>query len=594
MVFMATAFKARSAAAAAASVRQWWLCGGGRSSAPATTTNALAAAAVAATSSSCFATGPAASSAGTISDELLMKLKTMSTQALIDGLWIMGWPDSFIEGARPLSPNQKMAGRAVTCRFVPARPDIAQDKPGGVDSPEYEAFEQTGPMDAVVMQSAGPWESVGGDVKFLRLAQKKCAGLVTDGSVRDTDALIEYGFPVYSHSTTPKQGPNAHWPWETNGIIQCGGVVVRPGDAVVGDQDGVVVVPAAVAQQVYDIAHSREQVETIVKEELSKNPGPPGKYYPFVSGKIKKDSPLSKLLASKGLDSSRFYSTSARAWSRGVVTSDAAAGTPPPHRHLAQRRHHGNAHRSYSSSSSSSSSGGNSRMASKSSLAFRAGNTHLSHMRSKADMDEVCRFITEHKATAVLRTPTEASASKAMDAAIDGGFKVCEFTLTTPGCLDRIAEYHSKPGLLFGCGTVMCVEDAEKAMDAGARFIVMPCLIEEVVTWCAERNIACIPGCGTPSELYKAYRLGAPIQKVFPGVAGGPAWVMAVGKALPMLRLNPTSGVDIDTAVDFLRAGANSLGFVAPLFDPTEIKNEEWDKVHARAVRIIANCKSAM
>ena len=132
-------------------------------------------------------------------------------------------------------------------------------------------------------------------------------------------------------------------------------------------------------------------------------------------------------------------------------------------------------------------------------------------------MDEVCRFITEHKATAVLRTPTEAAASKAMDAAIDGGFKVCEFTLTTPGCLDRVAEYSSKPDLLFGCGTVMCVEDAEKAMEAGARFIVSPCLIEEVVVWCAERNIACIPGCGTPSELYKAYQLGAPIQKVFPG-----------------------------------------------------------------------------
>lgn len=147
----------------------------------------------------------------------------------------------------------------------------------------------------------------------------------------------------------------------------------------------------------------------------------------------------------------------------------------------------------------------------------RSTATSLKHMRSKADMDEVCRFITEHKATAVLRTPTEAAASKAMDAAIDGGFKVCEFTLTTPGCLDRVAEYSSKPDLLFGCGTVMCVEDAEKAMEAGARFIVSPCLIEEVVVWCAERNIACIPGCGTPSELYKAYQLGAPIQKVFPG-----------------------------------------------------------------------------
>jgi len=506
-----------------------------------------------------FATGPAAASAGAISDDLLAKLKTLSTQSLIDGLWVMGWPDSFIEGARPLAPGQKMAGRAVTCRFVMHRPDIQQDKPGGENSPEYEAFEMAGPNEAIVMSSGGPWESVGGDIKFLRLAQKGCAGLVTDGSVRDTDALINYGFPVYSYSTTPKQGPNAHWPWECNSIINCGGVVVRPGDAVVGDQDGVVVVPAAVAQQVYDIAHSRETVEEIVKEELEKNPGPPGRYYPFVSGKIKKDSPLCKLLASKGLDSSKYYSTStsSRFGGSSSVTTGIRGGAF-------------GARRNFSSSA--------------------AGDRH---MRTKADMDEVCKFITDWRATAVLRTPTEAAASKAMDAAIDAGFKVCEFTLTTPGCLDRVAEYTKKEGIMVGCGTVMCIEDAEKAMDAGARFIVMPCLVEEVVSWCAERNITCIPGCGTPSELYRAYRLGAPIQKVFPGVANGPMWIKAVSAALPMLRINPTSGVEIDTAVDYLKCGANSLGFVAPLFDPVEIKNEEWDKINARAVKIIKNITDA-
>ena len=417
------------------------------------------------------------------------------------------------------------------------------------------------------MSSVGATESVGGDIKFLRLKQRAIGGLVTDGSVRDTDEIINYGFPCFSYGVTARQGPAAMQPWECNGVISMNTgttgrppVVVRPGDAIVGDQDGVVVVPAAVAQQVYDIAHSRETVEEIVKEELSKNPGPPGRYYPFVTGKIKKGSPLDELLASKGLDSSKFYST------RANGTASRFGGNVSSMRRGAFG---GMARRSFSSSTDK-------------------------HMRTKADMDEVCKFITEHKATAVLRTPTEAAASKAMDAAIDGGFKVCEFTLTTPGCLDRVAEYTTKEGLMVGCGTVMNVQDAEKAMDAGARFIVMPCLIDEVVSWCAERNITCIPGCGTPTELYRAYRLGAPIQKVFPGVAGGPAWIMAVSKALPMLRLNPTSGVDLDTAADFIKAGANSLGFVAPLFDPAEIKNEQWDKIHARAVRAIENCKSAM
>jgi regulator of RNase E activity RraA len=65
--------------------------------------------------------------------------------ALVDGLWVMGWPSAQIDGIRPLHPSHKCVGRAVTLQFVPARPDIAQDKPAGVESPEYEAFEKCGP-----------------------------------------------------------------------------------------------------------------------------------------------------------------------------------------------------------------------------------------------------------------------------------------------------------------------------------------------------------------------------------------------------------------------------------------------------------------
>ena len=126
--------------------------------------------------------------------------------------------------------------------------------------------------------------------------------------VRDTDEILGYGFPVFSYSTTPKQGPAAMQPWECNGVVSCGGVVVRPGDAIIGDQDGVVCVPASHAQEVYDIAHGRETVEVIIKDELVKNPGPPGRYYPF-KPPIKPESPLGKLLTSKGV---KFYSTSTR------------------------------------------------------------------------------------------------------------------------------------------------------------------------------------------------------------------------------------------------------------------------------------------
>ena len=83
----------------------------------------------------------------------------------------MGWPPAMVEGARGLKPGQKCKGRAITLRMVPQRPDIAADKPAGEISPEYEAFELCGPKEVLCISSVGPWESVGGDIKFLRLKQ---------------------------------------------------------------------------------------------------------------------------------------------------------------------------------------------------------------------------------------------------------------------------------------------------------------------------------------------------------------------------------------------------------------------------------------
>ena len=217
-----------------------------------------------------------------ISDATLEVLRQIPTQTLIDGLWVKGWPMSFIHGAKPLQLGQRMAGRAVTLRFVPHRPDLAADKPKKEESAEYVAFELCGPGEVLVIDAMG-WEfsSVGGDIKFLRLRQRNIGGLVTDGAVRDTVALREYGFPVYSANSTAKQGPAEFWPWQVNDAVQCGRVLVRPGDAIVGDDDGVVVVPQGVVDEVIAIAHQREEVEEVIKEQLMVEQCSPGKYYPF-------------------------------------------------------------------------------------------------------------------------------------------------------------------------------------------------------------------------------------------------------------------------------------------------------------------------
>ena len=105
-----------------------------------------------------FASGP--SCGGEISDEMLTKLGSLSTQALVDGLWVMGWPNAQINGARALDSKMKCVGRAVTLKFVPARPDIAQDKPPGGESPEYEAFEKCGPNEVCAANLSGQFHSV--------------------------------------------------------------------------------------------------------------------------------------------------------------------------------------------------------------------------------------------------------------------------------------------------------------------------------------------------------------------------------------------------------------------------------------------------
>ena len=218
----------------------------------------------------------------TVPDETLQTLRRIPTQTLIDALWVKGWPMSYIEGARPLQLGQHMAGRAVTLRFVPHRPDLADDKPKREESPEYVAIELCGPSEVLVVDALGwKYSSIGGDIKFMRLKQLDVGGLVTDGAVRDSVALREYGFPVYSASTTAKQGPAEFWPWQVNDAVQCGGVLVRPGDAVVGDDDGAVVVPRLLVDEVIEIAHQREEVEAVIKEQLEEERCSPGKYYPF-------------------------------------------------------------------------------------------------------------------------------------------------------------------------------------------------------------------------------------------------------------------------------------------------------------------------
>jgi len=192
------------------------------------------------------------------------------------------------------------------------------------------------------------------------------------------------------------------------------------------------------------------------------------------------------------------------------------------------------------------------------------------------------------RASAILRVLEAEVAGPAMEAAVRGGFRVIEFTLTTPGALDRIAEFSRRADLLVGAGTVLDAVQAREAAAAGARFLVSPVMDPEIVALAAELGVAAVPGCSTPTELLLAHRAGAPLQKVFPEPAGGPEFVRAVLAPLPMLRLVPTNGIDASNAAAYLGAGAAAVGFTRALFAPEWLADRAFDQIERRAGELIA------
>ena len=189
---------------------------------------------------------------------------------------------------------------------------------------------------------------------------------------------------------------------------------------------------------------------------------------------------------------------------------------------------------------------------------------------------------------AIVRAAVAGVAGRAMEAAIRGGFRIVEFTLTTPDALDCIAEFSRRPDLLVGAGTVMTVEQAREAVSRGARFLVSPVVDAAVIAAARELEVVAVPGAFTPTEMLAAHRAGAPLVKLFPSPGDGPTYVRQALGPLPFLRLVPTAGVDERNAAAYLRAGAFAVGFVSSLFAPDELAQRRFDRIEARARMLLA------
>ena len=194
------------------------------------------------------------------------------------------------------------------------------------------------------------------------------------------------------------------------------------------------------------------------------------------------------------------------------------------------------------------------------------------------------------KASAILRTDDQEKAALAMEAAVRGGFRIIEFTLTVPGAFDLVRDFSRREDLVVGAGTVMTAGDVQRSVEAGARFIVSPVVDQAVISAAKELAVASMPGTHTPTEMLQAHRAGAQLCKLFPAPAGGPAWVRSVLGPMPFLKIVPTNGVTPENAAEWLAAGVYAAGFVAPLFVPADIDAGRWDAIEQRA----RDCVAAM
>ncbi len=218
-----------------------------------------------------------------LTPELLEGLRKINSTAVVDTLARGGYEPHhvYMPNIRTMIPGQRLVGRAVTVRFVPARPDNDANKPGGEASPEYAAFEIAGKDDVIVMEAMHDKRmSIGGDIKFLRLKQRGIEGLVCDGGVRDMHVVKDYGVKLFGYAKTSNLGTRVGTPFETNGTVAVDGVLVQPGDYIHADDDGVVVIPRGSAKEIAQKAIEYDDLEEWIRARLDEGNLSPGRYYP--------------------------------------------------------------------------------------------------------------------------------------------------------------------------------------------------------------------------------------------------------------------------------------------------------------------------
>jgi len=186
---------------------------------------------------------------------------------------------------------------------------------------------------------------------------------------------------------------------------------------------------------------------------------------------------------------------------------------------------------------------------------------------------------------AVIRADSPTQLVDVCKALREGGADIAEITMTTPGALDAIAAASEALGddCVIGVGSVLDAETARAAILAGADFVFAPTLNVDVIQMAHRYDKPCVPGALTPTEIITAAAHGADMVKVFPANHFGPKYFKDLLAPMPHLKLTPTGGVDLDTAADWLNAGACALGVGSAMVKKDLIRQGDWSALTALA-----------
>ncbi len=213
--------------------------------------------------------------------ELGDKLGTASTATLTSVLRNKGLHNTFMHEVAPLKSDMKMVGRAFTLRYIPAREDLDEVPLDNLKDVQRIGIERIDEGEVLVIDARGDTRAgTMGSILAARIQMRGCTGIVTDGAYRDSPTIAASGLPAYAAAMNAHTNKTVHHPSEIQVPIACGGVAIYPGDLIVGDEEGVVVIPPHLAEEVAVEAEEMELKERFILEKIRRGASIVGNYPP--------------------------------------------------------------------------------------------------------------------------------------------------------------------------------------------------------------------------------------------------------------------------------------------------------------------------